>query len=28
VQHLRYLLDGVCRQWFLTSSGLAGGFVR
>jgi len=28
VQHLRYLLDGVCLQWFLTSSGLADGFVQ
>jgi hypothetical protein len=28
VQHLRYLLDGVCLQWFLTSFRLADGFVQ
>src|SRR5271165_1608981 len=26
VQHLRYLLDGVCLQWLLTSFRLADGF--
>src|SRR5229473_2416534 len=28
VQHLRYLLDGVCLQWFLTPFHLADGFVQ
>jgi len=28
MQHLRYLLDGVCLQRFLTSSRLEDGFVR
>lgn len=28
VQHLRYLLDGVCLQRFLTSSRLTDGFVE
>ena len=27
VQHLRYLLDGVCLQWYLTSSRLTDGSV-